>query len=222
LGIGFVLLVWFLIGAVVAAVAAAVLAVLAYVAGRRRRRRVRLWVIAFAATPFLFLVYLFVAFGGYALWCETYRGVDPGLGDSPRVPLQNGYVFHAIDTFDQSFIELAGGEQKHFGLARIGQSGDFIFGSEPSGFFLINTRTRSDTLFSSEKEFRQALVRSSRVTSVAVEDPSTFYSRHRWSVQDTIAFAVMLAPPITLFVFQLVLFFRWLALTPSVISVSLW
>ena len=195
MGIGVVLLVWFAIGTVIAAIGGAALGVVAYVVRRRSGRRAWPWVLAFAAAPFAFLVYLFVAYGVYAVWCDAYRGVDPGIGDSWRVPLQNGYAFEAIDTYDQSFIESPGRHTKHLGLVRIGQSGDLIFGSEPAGFFLINTRTGSDSLFSSETEFRQAL-RASGATSIAVEEPSAFYSSHRWTAEDAVAFAIILAFPV--------------------------
>jgi hypothetical protein len=71
MGLGFVLLIWAIIGTFFAAAAGAVLATICFFVQKRRGRIRKVWVLAFAIIPFICGLYCFIAFIAYGVWCET-------------------------------------------------------------------------------------------------------------------------------------------------------
>jgi hypothetical protein len=109
LGIGFVLLFWAVIFGGAAVVSAVVLGLWSLwnhraVIGRREVLKA----VAAAALPILMFGYGGAAFVGYAVWCETLRGVDPGIGDVWRVPVGKDHYFCMIDVPEEGYLLKAG------------------------------------------------------------------------------------------------------------------
>jgi hypothetical protein len=197
MGLGFVLLFWGILGAVLAGLAAIALAGIVYLFDRRRGRVRRGWLLAAAALPFASLAYVAVGFVLYAAYCEVVRDVDLGIGDSWRVPLGSGYRLVMIDTPDQAFIEGPSGQQLHFGLKRLGVAGHVIAGEDEHGLFAIDGQRKTDLAVGSESDLR-AIFPTGAADSRLVA-PGDFYDHHRWGLPDVVAAALMVVPPFVVF-----------------------
>jgi hypothetical protein len=200
MGLGFVLLFWGIVIFIASAGAAVILAGLVFWIERRRGRVRKRWLAAAAVFPFLMMVYAGGAFAAYAVWCEVVRDVDPGIGDSWRVPLGNGYSLTMIDTSEQAFIRGPRGEQSHFGLTRIGSGRDVVAGEAESSFFLVNVRQHTDTSFASEADLQRQLSLQG-VGQLQLMPPAEFYDQHRWGAADGLAAIAIAVPPFAALMF---------------------
>ena len=142
----------------------------------------------------MLLLYGVFAFGAYALWCETVRGVDPGLGDSWVVPVSNGYTFNMGDLTDKGYLRGPSGEQLQYGIERLGAAGDVVAFESDGNFYIFNTRTRTPQAIASES-LAIATLRASHGTDSSLLEPNTFYLERRWGPLDMLAFIVISLPP---------------------------
>lgn len=207
MGIGVVLLIWAVIFGGVAVVSAVVLGLWSLrshraVVGRREVFKA----VAAAALPLLMFGYAGATFAAYAIWCETIRGVDPGIGDGWQVPVGNDHYFCMIDVPEEGYL-LKGscsGAAIVDGITRIGSSGDLVFGnSTSSGAFVFDTRTGALQTFAN----MDAAV--ARITPRPIlEGAGEFYTRHRWGYADAVAAALVAVPAMVIAIFWYVWFIR--------------
>ena len=198
MGIGFVLIVWAFLLAVLATPAVLVLLVVANRSGgRARAKRVLRW--AAIAAP-LTAGYAGVGFLAYALWCSEVRGVDPGIGDWSTIPLGEGFNLSFIDVLDEAFIperHETDGVALEAGITQVGQSGHFVYGLEGAdSAFVLDTR--SGALRRTLKPGLPAELRKVGVADAALEPVGAFYMARRWGWPD-LAAAVVLVSPVLLF-----------------------
>lgn len=104
MGIGIVLILWAVVGLVVAGIGAAVLGTLSALATRGVKRGRKLVIVAASVFPFLCFGWMGVVWGTQAFVNETYFHRDVGLGDTWTCPLPNGYAVLMIDTPDEGFV----------------------------------------------------------------------------------------------------------------------
>jgi hypothetical protein len=140
------------------------------------------------------VAYIWSIFIVYAMYCEGVRGVDPGIGDSWRVQLQNGYELVMIDTQEQAFIVTPSGGQAHHDLTRIGATDRFIVAEDGGHFFLTDVRSRTETSLRTEAELKDALRRAGE-SAVELLPPGDFYNKHRWGPADAVATTAAFVPP---------------------------
>jgi hypothetical protein len=208
MGLGFVLLVWAIIGTFLALIAGAILAAICSFVQKRFGQIRKNWIIAFGIAPFLCGLYCFVAFIAYGIWCEEYRGLDFGTGDTWHIPLANGFELYAIDTFDQVYLVAPNGTQFHEGLRQLGVSGPWIYGELPSSiYFLIDSAANSETKFPTDRDLDDAL-RVHGVTNPDLLPTESYYQKHRFSGPDSLAAGLILGPPGIGFLILVFLFFR--------------
>jgi hypothetical protein len=104
MGIGFVLLIWAVVGVVLAGAGALILGcTAAYLTRGARHGRKRL-ILAMSSFPFVCLGWAVTVFAFQAIINETVLHRDVGLGDTWNCPLPNGYALLMIDTTDQGFV----------------------------------------------------------------------------------------------------------------------
>ena len=188
MGIGFVLLLWFVLIGMPLTLG---LMGVGWVAQRRAGRR---WTMlrraAAILTPCTLLVYGAIAFAAYTIWCGVVRHVDPGIGDSAQVPLRNGYFFCIVDV--TAFVLRGGcsGSPPVDRLEQLATVGDHVIGvSRSRGPFTLDTR--NDTLrtypdiTSALKQFPSPPV---------LESVGHFYATRRWGWPD-VAAAVLIGIP---------------------------
>lgn len=192
--LGIVLLFWGLAGIILATLAAAALATMVYLVDRRRGAVRRRWLLTAIAFPYLALGYAAAAFIVYAMHCEMARGVDPGIGDLRRVSLGNRYALVRSDLAEETFIESPTGAQLHVNLRRIGTAGEVIVGEDRSGFFVIDTRTKTEHPVASESELIGS--RSGTLGDPQLVSTDEYYDQHRWGWPDAIAAIGAIVPPI--------------------------
>ena len=194
MSIGCVLAFGAIAGTIAAIGAACVLTLIVFLI-RRRRTSIRWWwLVIAAALPFVLLAYAGGAFSAYALWCETVRGVDPGIGDLWLVPLPNGWRFAMIDTPEEGYLTSRSGEQIHPGITRIGVRGDYVFGQDGDTYFFIDTKSERDETLTAESD----LLRKMRTIGATRDDLDAavmFYGWRRWTIADALAAIVMAIPP---------------------------
>src|SRR5262245_19555700 len=98
MGIGFVLLIWFVLGTFLATLGALALGFSAAYLTRGAQRGRKWLVIAASVFPFVCLGWAGVIFVFQAIVNETVLHRDAGLGDTWKCPLPNGYAILMIDT----------------------------------------------------------------------------------------------------------------------------
>ena len=191
---GFVLFFWALLLGGAAVVCAVVLGLWSWWHQRRTFGRGGIvTTVAAAAFPFLLLGYAGAAFAGYAIWCETVRDVDPGLGDGWRVPVGNDHYFCMIDVPDDGYLLKGGcsGAPVVHGITALAAAGDLVFGSsESNGPFVLDTRTGAVQTFASV----DAAV-AQMTTPPILQTAADFYADRRWGRADVIA-AVLIGVPV--------------------------
>ncbi len=196
-----------------AVVAGTTLGAICFLILRRRKQVSRAWIPVFAIAPFLGGLYCFAAFILYGIWCETIRGVDFGTGDGFRVQLGNHYEFQAIDTPANAFLVDPDDAQLHAGLEQIGRSGNFIYGEDSTGFFLIDAPKHSEIAPKTANDLFTAL-RDRGVPNPELDSPAQFYGRHRFGMPDLAAGLLILTPPVIGFSFLIWSFYRALQRRP--------
>jgi hypothetical protein len=197
MGLGFVLLVWGIVGVILAGGAALSLVWVVRVVAVRTGRVKRGWFVTAAALPFVSLAYAASVFVAYGVYCEVVRDVDLGFGDSARVPLGHGYRLVMIDTAEP-FIVAPDNRQMHWGLKRVGATEDFIAGEDERGFFVITSRQRAEQTLSSESDLKTALP-SGIGDRLQLLPPDDFYQQHRWGWPDIVAVLLIVVPPLAAF-----------------------
>lgn len=218
MGIGFVLLLWAVVGLVLATIGAAVLA-----GGTARltrhahagRRRV---VAAAAAFPFACLVWAGFVFVLQAVVNEGLLHRDLGMGDTWHAPLPNGYQIMMIDVTDQGWVynpktqgsDSGVGEQEDAvaGVRKVQVAGSYIFGSTDSksfehlgqesdqvdSYFLLNTETGKRMQFQNYDALHS---RAEQLNiNLNLEPIYTVYGRFRFSWFDVFTGLLFCIPPL--------------------------
>jgi hypothetical protein len=108
--------------------------------GWPRLKRVAVWGVL--ALP-LSIVYLVVSVVAYGVWCESVRGVDPGIADYQLIPLQDGFSLTFIDVPNRAAIyprHETDGEALLPNIQHIGMVDGVVFGDMAQGEgFVLHT-----------------------------------------------------------------------------------
>lgn len=103
MGIGLVLMIWAVVGFVLACVGALVMGAVATFLTRKATNDRSLTLLASIAFPFACLGWAALLFVFQALVNGAMHR-DPGLGDTWNCPLPNGYAITMIDTTDHGWV----------------------------------------------------------------------------------------------------------------------
>ena len=217
MGIGIVLLLWAVVGMVLAGIGGGVLAAMAMYFTRDVGPDGRKAVIAAAAFPFICLGWAGVVFVFQALVNEEVLHRDPGLGDAAKCPLPNAYELLMIDEMDQGEIYNSGIPQVAGGVATQGDAvdgvrimqvaGRFILGGadsrsfehfdgkgEVDSYFLLDTMTGKQQTFSTYEALRAAAVEQS--VQLNLRPIAEVYSEYRYTWFDAFAGFLLCVPPL--------------------------
>jgi hypothetical protein len=199
MGIGFVLIIWFILWMGVACFCSLALGLFTWWLLRRAMKGPRFRAIAAVVLlPPVCVACGLVGFVGYGLWCETTRGVDAGIGDGWRVPLGSGYQLMMIDTMEQAYIESPKGEQCGMGMPRLGFDDHAVyFEAQRDTFGLIEKATGRLSTGLSEAELAAKLELLGSPT-VRLRPPERVYSSLRWGAKDLLAIPMVLGLPVFL------------------------
>lgn len=217
MGIGFVLVVWAVVGTVLAGVGALVLggitSFLTKGAEEGRRRAIfAARVFPFACLGWAALMFIFQAFVNGAL---LHR--DPGLGDSWDCPLPNGYAITMIDVTDDGWVynpktQSGGGvgeqEDAVAGVRILQVAGKYIMGGSDTHastkrgqesndvdmYFLIDTQTGKRVDFANYDAIHSAASRLG--IQLNLERIDAVYSRYRFTWFDVLVGFLLCLPPL--------------------------
>lgn len=142
-------------------------------------------VLTAAALPFVLVGYAGVAFAGYAIWCETVRHVDAGIGDVWQVPVGNEHYFCMIDVPDNGYLLKGGcsGRPIVDEISELAATDDLVVGNSKSqGAFELDTRTGTLLRFTS---MEAALARTT--PRPLLRSANDFYGYRRWGYADAVA-----------------------------------
>jgi hypothetical protein len=213
MGIGFVLLIYAVIGLILAAVGALVLgsaaAYLTRGAGPGRKRLI----LAVSFFPLVCLGWVGTVFIFQAIINEDVFHRDAGLGDTWECPLPNGYALLMIDTTDQGWVynpktQPDGvGEQEDAvsGVMVVQVAQRYIFGGSDSSwagesdprvdsYFLLDTQIGKHTTFSSYDALRKKAQELGVVLNL--DSIGAVYSRYRFTWFDTFVVVLTIVPPL--------------------------
>jgi hypothetical protein len=217
MGIGFVLLIWAVVGVGVAGIGALVLGgTAAYFTRGVEHGRKQLILVA-SLFPLICLAWAGVVFAFQAAINEMVFHRDAGLGDTWNCPLPNGYALLMIDTTDQGFVynpktqpENAVAEQEDAvaGVRVLQVAGRYILGGSDSrsfqrsenqseqidSYFLLDTQIGKQTRLPSYEALR-AKVRELGITA-NLERISSVYYRYRFTWFEVFAGLLLLLPPL--------------------------
>ncbi len=217
----FVLILWGIVGAVIASVGAVVLgggaAFLTRRAGRKR------WPVVIAASllPFVCLVSAFVMLLFTGFINQAFLNRDLGFGDSWRTPLPNGYAISMIDVLDHGTVYnpktqpyrdgISSQSDTIFNVKTMQVAGPYIIvaalkegdgpdkkGTAADSFVIIDTRTGAQTSYADEQELGRA-AKENGVT-MDLRPIEEVYGQYRFTWFDKTAWSVFAIPPVILFV----------------------
>lgn len=225
MGIGFVLLIWAVIGFSFAAVGTVALgSTAAYVTRRAQFGRDRL-IVAARVFPFACLGWAAVVFISQATVNETVFHRDPGIGDAWQGPLPNGYAILMVDMPDRGCVynpktqsvedSVVEQEDAPCEIGRLQVEGRYILGgrfgdsadgsdrAEAEPYFLLDTQTGKRIGFSTYEALRAyAQGLGIRLNLKSIE---SIYSTYRFTRFD-IFVALLFFTPLLIGSFLLV---RW-------------
>ncbi len=219
MGIGIVLIVWAVVGTVLASVAALVLGGITALltkgaaAGRCRRTILAARIFPFVCLGWAAFLFVFQAsVNGFLL----HR--DPGLGDSWSCPLPNGYAITMIDVTDQGWVynpktqnEGVVSEQRDAvaGVRILQVAGQYILGGSDSKaftklahesndvdrYFLLDTQTGQRTDFANYDAMHNAVAHLG--IQLNLERINVVYSRFRFTWFDVLVGVLLCLPPLS-------------------------
>lgn len=216
MGIGFVLLIWAVAGAILAGFGAVVLGgITALLTRGVAQGRTRMILVA-SIFPFLCLGWAGIVFFSQAAVNEFVFHRDPGLGDMWQCPLPDGYALLMIDETEQGWVfnpktrgwdGVAEGEDSISGVRVLQLSGPYILGGRDShayqlaskdeyieSYFLLDTRTGKHESFPAYEALRDQAQQMG--IALSMERINVVYSRYRFSWFDILAAVVLLGPPL--------------------------
>ena len=218
MGIGFVLLIWLVVGTVVAECGAAGLGATTAIftnGVRTGRRRV---VLAATFFPFACLAWAGAVFVFQWVINESVLQRDAGLGDSAKCPLPNGYALMMIDTRDQGWVynpktqptrDVVGEQEDAVGGVRSLQvAGRYILGARDSkafehfaketdevdSYFLLDTSSGQRAEFPSSQALSDAAIRLG--VQPSLRPINAVYIKYRYTAFDALAGFLLCAPPL--------------------------
>lgn len=150
MGIGLVLIIYFVIIFILSVIIAAIASIITYFWGGKENRKRKL-LFAFIS-PFVGLYsFCFFALFGSVVVSET-KNIDVGIGDAWYVPLPNNCQLLFIDLPEQAFIE-KNGVTVISEVSQLQQIGDKILGKTyENEYFTYNTKTNELKECSTENE----------------------------------------------------------------------
>jgi hypothetical protein len=208
MGLGFVLVLWLVAGAILGAIGAAILGGITSFLTRGLGEP-RLPVIRAARfLPFACLIWAGIVFAGKAAVNVGLLHRDIGTGDSWYAPLPNGYQISFVDVTDQGTIEVPGSGSGLNGVRLLQVSGPYLLGALDThefehsssntdtvdSYFVIDTHTRKRT---AELDFPALKSDALRLgVSLHLEPIYTVYSRYRFTWFDVVADCLLVLPPL--------------------------
>ncbi|HKN74720.1 MAG TPA: hypothetical protein VJW94_06060 [Candidatus Acidoferrum sp.] len=216
MGIGFVLLLWAVVGAILAGVGAVVLggstALLTRGVAQGRKRVI----LAASVFPFLCLGWAGIVFFFQAAVNEFVFHRDPGLGDTWQCPLPDGYALLMIDETEQGWVfnpktqggdGVAEGEDSISGVRVLQLSGPYILGGRDShayqfaskddnieSYFLLDTKTGKHESFPAYEALRAKAQQLG--INLNLERISAVYSRYRYTWFEAFVGLLVCGPPL--------------------------
>ncbi len=196
MGIGFVLIVYVVLGLVAALVGGGVcrrIAGLLVPAGAPSREKLVRFATAFPALCLAWASCVFV-FQGAVNSLVLHR--DIGLGDVFKCPLPGGYQLTCIDDTEIGAIEAVKGGERLDWVREMQFSGHFLLVAEEDEWHIIDTTTQQDEAFRNRVDFEKAARK--RQIQIRLEPVGSFYSRYRFTWFDAFAGFLLIAAPVGL------------------------
>lgn len=216
MGIGFVLLIWAVVGVVLAGTGALVLGCAAAYLTRGAEHGRKKLILATSLFPFFCLGWAASVFVFQAVINEIVFHRDAGLGDTWRCPLPNGYALLMIDSTDQGWVynpktQPGGvGEQEDAiaGVRVLQVAGRYILGGSDSlsfdrldnnteqvdSYFLLDTQFGKHTSFPSYEALR---VKAQELgIALSLERIGVVYSRYRFTWFEIVVGLLLCLPPL--------------------------
>jgi hypothetical protein len=218
MGIGIVLVVWAVIGTVVAGIGALILGrITGWMTNGAEERGRRRTILAARILPFACLGWAAILFVFQAFVNESFLRRDSGLGDTWNCPLPNGCAITMIDVTDNGWVynpktqsDGGVGEQEDAvaGVRSLQLAGRYILGTSDTGaatrldpvnsdvdrYFLLDTQTGRKTNFTNYEALRNAA--STLGVRLNLERIDVVYSRYRFTWFDVLAGLLLCIPPI--------------------------
>jgi hypothetical protein len=217
MGIGIVLLLWAVVGTVVAAIGAVTLGWITAALTRRIANNRRKVIVAASLFPFVCLGWGGAMFVFQAVVNEGLLHRDLGLGDTWHAPLPNGYQIMMIDVTDQGWVynpkTQSGsgvGEQEDAvaGVRNLQVAGRYILGGTDSksfehlgqdsnqvdAYFILDTQVGKQTKFQSYDALGRRAVELG--IELNLQPINAVYSKFRFSWFDVFAGLLFCVPPV--------------------------
>jgi hypothetical protein len=222
MGLGVVLLLYAIVGMIVASVGSAVLGLLTAFFTKGAAGARRSVIIAACVFPFACLAWAGGVFVFQAVVNEGLLHRDLGLGDVSNAPLSSGYEIKFIDVTDEGLVynqntQSPDGimEERNDavdGVRLLQESGPFLLGGADTQFFqhsgqdskkvdsyfLMDTRAGTKAVFKDREGLEKAA--ADLHIKLKLEPIWNLYARHRFTWFDVLAGLLLVIPPITSFV----------------------
>src|SRR5277367_4702 len=223
MGIGIVLIFWAIAGTILAGIGSVIaIGVTSFLTKGADSGRKRI-ILAAGIFPFLCLGWAGAVFVFQWIMNESVFHRDPGLGDSWKCPLPNGYAILFIDVTDNGTVynpqtqlspdSVSDKDDAVSGVRRMQVAGRYIlleadskifehFGQETNqvdSYILLDTQTGTRTVFSTDTALRNAAKQLG--FNPELKTIYEVYSKYRWTWFDRANIALLLVPPLISFVF---------------------
>jgi hypothetical protein len=211
MGLGLVLLLWAVVGTILACVGAFVMGAAATLLTRKASKDRSLTLLASVAFPFACLAWAALLFA-FQAFVNGSMHRDPGLGDTWNCPLPDGYAITMIDTTDHGWVynprtQVEGGISEQddavAGVIVVQIEGRYILGgadthavfdqNQIDSYFILDTQTGKKTLFPSIEQLRES-GRQLRI-SLNLQPIAAVYSKYRYTWFDIFVGILLCVPP---------------------------
>lgn len=176
MGIGFVVLLHFVLIFILGCIVAIVSAVVTYFVSNSDKKKRKLFLSAFIPFQVLYTLYILGLTGSIIV--SEVNDVDIGIGDAWYAPLNENCRILMIDLPDHAFIE-CDGQSLVSEVLQIQQIDNRLFGkTSDNTYFALDLANHDSRMYSSSK----ALMESEKISELNLVETQQFYNDRKWEV----------------------------------------
>ncbi|HIP35308.1 MAG TPA: hypothetical protein EYG85_00460 [Crocinitomix sp.] len=176
MGIGFVILIHFVVIFILSCIIAFISGLLTYFISNKDKKKRKIFLAIITPFQALYSFYIILLIGG--IFISETKNVDIGIGDSWYVPINNTCRILMIDLPEQAYLECNGStlfsEVSHLQLLD-----DKVYGKTfKDEYFSLNLTNNISQTYTSENELKT----EENITTLKLQKTEKFYADRKWEI----------------------------------------
>jgi hypothetical protein len=207
MGIGFVILIHFVVIFILSCIIAFVSGLLTYFISNKDKKKRKIFLAIITPFQALYSFYIILLIG--AIFISETKNVDIGIGDSWYVPIGNSCRILMIDLPEQAYLE-CNGVTLFSEVSHLQQLENNVYGKTfKNEYFAVNLTENISHTYSSENELKA----KENITTLGLQKTEKFYADRKWEITRTASILTLIASVILtalgVFIFCRLVLYGW-------------